>query len=109
VARARKVDPTRVVWHAPETLGQAELAEKLAAAGSAEDALNILNSRPTVGEYRVQEEALAVQDGPDGTTVLGPVWGDRAVWVPDGDDGSFEVYDAERHGDDYKPIFRPEA
>jgi hypothetical protein len=109
---AERVDPERVAWHAPETLNQRDLAERLADADSPEDALEILNSRSAVGEYRIIEDPAARVDGPEGTTALGPKWGKRAVWVDehpeDNEDGSgrFEVYSAKDHGDTYKPIIR---
>lgn len=113
--RAKRVDPANIVYEAPETLNRAEIAERLAAAKTAEEAEAILAERPTVGEYRVVEEALAPVEGPQGTTVLGPRLGERAVWVDEapGDDedgsGHFEVYDAGRHGEPYRPIFREEG
>lgn len=115
MARARKVDGSKVVYEAPETLNQAEFGARLAAAGTPEAALAILAERPTRGEYRILESEAEVVEGPQGTTVLAPVQGERAVWIDDtpGDRedgaGHFEVYDPERHGDDYNPIFRPEA
>ena len=107
----RTVDSSKVAWLAPETLNQTDLAAQLAATDNPEEALEILNSRPTVGEFRVQEEPLALQEQPDGSTAFGPTWGERAVWVnenpDDREDGSghFEVYDAARHGDNYTPVF----
>lgn len=108
----RRVDSSKVAWHAPETLNQNELAEQLAGVSSPDEALEILNARPTVGEFRVLEEESAVQPGPDGTSVLGPVWGDRAVWVDEAPDdredgaGHFEVYESSKHGETYSPVFR---
>jgi hypothetical protein len=111
----RRVAAEKVVWHAPETLNQTELAERLAGAETPEEALEILNTRPTVGEFRVVEEALAPQEGPEGTTVLGPKYGDLVVWVDEAPDdkedgsGHFETYDADKHGEEYAPVFRGEA
>jgi hypothetical protein len=115
VARARKIDPSKVVYEAPETLNQAELGERLAAASTPEEALAILADRPVRGEYRVLESEAEVVAGPQGTTVLAPVQGELAVWVDDTPEdredgaGHFEVYDPERHGEDYNPIFRQGA
>jgi hypothetical protein len=109
MAKSQKLDENTVGWHAPETLGQSELADRLAAASSPEEALEILNSRPTVGQFRVLEDANALVDGPDGTTVRGPKWGDLAVWVNENPDdrednaGHFELYDEGRHGSPYTP------
>lgn len=110
----RTIEAERVCYFAPETLNQAEIAEALAAVTTPEEALEILNSRPTVGEYRIQEEALVPVPGPDGTTVLGPVFGERVVWVDEEPEnktdapGHFEVYDAASHGE-YNPIHRQGA
>lgn len=113
--RGTTLDADSVVWFAPETLNQTEFAEKLAAVSDPNEALEILNSRPTVGEFRVQTEQATPQPGPEGTTVLGPEFGDRAVWVDENPDdredgsGHFEVYDPERHGEPYNPTFRKGA
>lgn len=111
----RRLNAAEVGWHAPETLRQTELAARLADVTSEGDALAILNERPTVGEFRILVNQSALQEGPGGTTVFGPEWGDRAVWVDEEPDnredapGHFEIYDAERHGEPYNPIFRQGA
>jgi hypothetical protein len=102
----RKVDQASVVWLAPETLHQEDLAERLAEVDDPADALAILNERPTEGEYR---EYLGDElgDGPDGTTVMVPIYGDLLVWVDEAPDdeedgtGHFVRYDGDEA--DYEP------
>jgi hypothetical protein len=111
VASRKAVDPDKVVWLAPETLRQQELAEALAKAKTPEDALTLLQERPTRGEYReiVGTEPVEIADG---TTALAPVYGDRLVWVDDapGEDdkgaGHYERFSGEDA--EYKPTRKGE-
>jgi hypothetical protein len=106
VPRRKEIDPNEVVWLSPETLGQAGLAERLSGVSDPDEIREILNARPTQGQYRLHH-GHEVADGPDGTTALSPAYGDLVVWVNDSSDdledtaGHFESY----HGDgaDYRP------
>lgn len=112
MAKAKQIDPGTVVWFAPESVGQQALAERLAVASDPDEVREILNSRPTTGQYR---ELLGDElvDGPEGTTVKGPVYGDLVVWVDDAPDddedgaGHFERYSGDEA--DYKPKVKAEA
>lgn len=103
---ARRLDQASVVWLAPETLHQENLAERLADVDDPDEVLAILNERPTQGQYR---EYLGEElgDGPDGTTVKVPVYGDLVVWVDEAPDdkedgeGHFERYSGDE--EDYEP------
>lgn len=111
MAKTKALDPNVVVYLAPETLNQAELAERLAAVDDPAEALEILNSRPTTGEYR---EFLGneIGEGPEGTTVIVPAYGELVQWVDENPDdledpaGHFEQFGGTI--EEYKPTRRAE-
>jgi hypothetical protein len=97
-AVGRKIDAENVIWLAPETLHREELAERLAKVSDPQEIQEILAETQTwEGEYR-ELKGEEVVDGPDGTTVIAPVFGARVVWVDDTPDdrtdntGHFERY-----------------
>lgn len=104
--RSQKVDPQDVVWLAPETLAREALAEELAQTDDVDEILELLRDAPTTGQYR-ELEGSEVVDGPGGTTVIAPIYGDLVVWVDeapsDSEDGSghFERYSGPE--EEYEP------
>lgn len=107
---SRKIDAEKVVWLAPETLHRQALAEKLAGEDDPDRIADLLVEHQTTdGQYReyLGDEPV---EGPDGTTVLAPKYGDLIVWVDDSPDnqedneGHFERYDGDEA--DYRPLKR---
>lgn len=112
---SNKIDASKVVWLAPETLHREQLAKALAKESDPDKVAEILASRPANGEFREHLGDEPV-DGPDGSRMIAPKWGDLVVWVDDAPDttegdgsneGHFERYKGEEA--DYRPTVRKDA